>query len=223
MNQTVISLLVAVSIYVIMGYINQFASENQVYHNINDPPLYDRGHNLIPLLDKKLPDVGLVLFAMYFIVRWGIPYPNVLINYMWMVSALFIGRVILLTVTQLPPAVPGCSTIKKGDKPHFKLMRKKWHQCLDYMYSGHTLHCVLILLFTVYLSPHAMEKAFIFVMLLIEMTLIIGSRIHYTSDVLVATMVSILVFFAWPSVSNIKSHITAGGIYGSLLRSKAFN
>jgi hypothetical protein len=222
-QQGVIAITAAFTVYLSMIYINQFAAENQVYHGINDPPLYDRVHNLTPQLDKIYPDVGVALLMGYFVVRWGIPYPNVLINYLWIVSFLFVGRVILLSVTQLPPAIPDCSTKKKGDKLHFKLLKDKWIQCLDYMYSGHTLHCVLIALFTTYLSTNALEKGTIIVATLIEMVLIIGSRIHYTSDVLVATLVSILIFFAWPGIGNIKTHISAGGIYGSLLHSKMFN
>lgn len=224
MNQPhMVSLTSAFIVYLLMGYVNQFAAENQVYHNINEPPLYDRGHNLMPRIDKIFPDIGLMVVAVYFIIRWCIPYPNVLINYLWIVSLLFIGRVILLSVTQLPPAIPGCSTVKKGDKFHFKLLREKWISCIDYMFSGHTLHCVLIALFTMYLSTHALEKGIIVIATLIEIVLIIASRIHYTSDVLVATLISILVFFAWPGIGNIKTHVTAGGMYGSLLRSKMFN
>jgi hypothetical protein len=224
MNQSdIIALITAFSVYLIIGYINQFAAENQVYHNINEPPLYDRGHNLIPRLNKIYPDIGVSLIIGYFVIRWGIKYPNVLINYFWIVSVLFMGRVVMLTVTQLPPAIPGCSTVKKGDKLHFKLLKETWNSCIDYMYSGHTLHCVLVALFTMYLSTSVLEKGIIVIATLIEMALIIGSRIHYTSDVLVATLVSILVFFAWPGIGNIKTHVTAGGIYGELLRSKAFN
>ena len=222
-QQGLIALTTAFAVYLIMGYINQFAAENQVYHNVNNPPLYDRGHNLIPHLNKIYPDIGVVLLIGYFVIRWGIPYSNVLINYLWIVSLLFVGRVILLSVTQLPPAITGCSTVKKGDKLHFKLLRKKWRTCIDYMYSGHTLHCVLVALFTIYLSTHTFEKGIIVAATLIEMVLIIGSRIHYTSDVLIGTLVSILVFFAWPGIGNIKTHVTAGGIYGSLLRSKMFD
>jgi hypothetical protein len=223
MQSNTVELITAFAVYLTILYINQFAAENQVYHNIKESPLYDRVHNLIPRLDKFYPDIGVILLLGYFVIRWGMPYPNVLINYFWIVSFLFIGRVILLSVTQLPPAIPGCSTVKKGDKPHFKLMKQKWNQCLDYMYSGHTIHSVLVALFTMYLSTNALEKGIVIIVTLIEMFLIIASRIHYTSDVLVATLVSILVFFAWPEIRNIKTHITAGGIYGALLRSKMFD
>jgi hypothetical protein len=220
MNIIIKNLFIAISFYLLIGYINQFVSENQVYHNINEPPLFDRLHNLLPFISKKIPDIGLFGFLIYFIIRWGIKYPSTIVNYLWIIGFLFIGRVIVLSVTQLPPAVPNCSTVKPGAKLHFILFKEGWNTCIDYMYSGHTLHCVLVALFTVYLSNNMFEKIIIIMALLIEMLLIIASRIHYTSDVLIATLISILIFFSWPGLGNIKNHINSGGMYGSTLKNK---
>ena len=211
-------LVIAIVFYFLIGYINEFVAENQVYHSINDPPLFDRGHNILPLISKNIPDIGLTSFLIYFIVRWGIKYPNALINYLWIISILFIGRVILLSVTQIPPALPGCSTVNKGDSLYFNIFRKGWNECLDYMYSGHTIHCVLVALFTLYLSTNTFEKTLVILATVIELVFIIGSRIHYTSDVLVGTLVTILIFFSWPGIDNVLKHISQGGIYGAMLK-----
>jgi hypothetical protein len=213
-------LVIAIVFYLLIGYINEFVAENQVYKNINNPPLFDRGHNLLPLLSKKLPDIGLIGFIIYFIVRWGIQYPETLANYLWIIAILFIGRVFLLSVTQLPPALSGCSTVKEGETLYFNVFRKGWNECLDYMYSGHTIHCVLVALFTLYLSRNLFEKITIIFATLLELGLIVGSRIHYTADVLVGTLVTILIFFSWPGINNLAKHIYKGGIYGNSLIKK---
>ena len=212
-------LWIAIVLYFLIGYINEFAAENQVYHNINNPPLYDRGHNLLPQVPKILPDIGLIMFIIYFIVRWGITHPTTLVNYLWIISLLFIGRVVLLTVTQIPPAVPGCSTVRKNESLHFKVFRQGWNECMDYMYSGHTIHCVLIALFTLYLSSSIFEKTTVILATIVELVIIIASRIHYTADVLVGTLVTILIFFSWPGINNLLSHIYSGGIYGAFMKS----
>ena len=216
--QTWIKIVLAIMFYLLIGYINEFVAENQVYHNINEPPLFDRGHNLIPLLSKTLPDAGLIIMLIYFVVRWGFYHPTSLINYLVIIGLLFIGRVFLLSVTQLPPALPGCSTIKEGDKLHYHVFASGWNECLDYMYSGHTFHCVLIALFTLFLSKNIFEKSLVILATLVEIIFIIGSRIHYTSDVFVASLVSILVFFAWPGVGNVLNNIYNGGNFGALLK-----
>jgi hypothetical protein len=212
-------LWIAIVLYFLTGYINEFAAENQVYHNITNPPLYDRGHNFLPLLPKFIPDVGLVGLLMYFIVRWGITHPTTLVNYLWIISLLFIGRVLLLTATQVPPAVPGCSTVRNNEPLHYRIFSKGWNECMDYMYSGHTIHCVLIALFTLYLSTSIFEKTTIVLITIAELIVIIASRIHYTADVLVGTLVTILIFFSWPGVHNLLSHIHRGGIYGAYMQS----
>lgn len=215
------SLFFYVCVYLSILYLNDFASTNQVYHVVDDPPLYDRGHKLIPLINKIYPDIGVGCFIAYFVLRWGVKYPYALMNYLLMVSFLFIGRVVILSVTQLPPALPGCSTVKPGEKLHYlNALKESWHMCIDYMYSGHTLHSVIIVLFILYLSKSWVEKSIAIFAVIIEMVLIIGSRIHYTADVLVGALVSILIFFAWPGLGNIKTHINNGGIYGAILSRK---
>ena len=217
MNSVVKELALAIMVYLLIGYINEFTAENQVYHDINAPPLFDRGHNLLPLVSKNLPDLGLIGFLAYFVVRWGIRYPHALINYLWIIAFLFVGRVVLLSVTQIPPALPGCSTVEKSESLYFNVFRKGWNECLDYMYSGHTIHCVLVALFTLFLATHTWEKVLVFLCLFVELGLIIGSRIHYTADVLVGTLVTVLIFFAWPGINHILGHIYKGGLYGATL------
>ena len=68
-------LFIAITAYLFIGYINEFLAENQVYHEINTPPLFDRGHNLLPLFPKNFPNIGLISFIVYFVVRWGYQIP----------------------------------------------------------------------------------------------------------------------------------------------------
>lgn len=49
-------LLIAIAVYLSVGYINEFTAENQVYHDIKNPPLFDRGHQLFPTIDQKYPN-----------------------------------------------------------------------------------------------------------------------------------------------------------------------
>ena len=210
--------IIAIIFYLLIGYINEFAIENQVYHSLNEKPLFDRFHNLFPLISKRIPDIGLIAFILYFIFRWSFKHPSSLVNYLWIITLLFVGRVILLSVTQFPPALPNCSSVKSGDKLHFIVFSKGWNECMDYMYSGHTIHCVLIALFTLFLSPYMFEKILILLATLIEIIFILSSRIHYSIDVFVGTLVTILAFFSWPGIDNIIEHIYDGGIYGRILK-----
>jgi hypothetical protein len=216
---TWVGILLALIAYGTVGYANAFAEKNEILqYPIDNPPLYDRLHNIIPVIPRKYADWLAIGLVAYFIIRWGFKYPKVIENYLWIVTFLFIGRVLCFTVTQFPPCHPDCSSRREGDKIIANPFKKGWVSCKDNMYSGHTLHVVLVLLFILYLSKSVAEKSIIFVLVFIELILIIGARLHYSCDVFVATLVSILVFFAWPSVDNVMKNITDGGIYGLMLK-----
>lgn len=210
-------MITALLAYLTIGYINQFAAENQVNHEIDESPLFDRGHNFFPLISQTYPNVLMGLFIGYFVLRWGILYPQTLTNYLWMITVLFMVRVIVLTVTQLPPPLKGCSTVSKDDPLHFIVLKKM--ECLDLMYSGHTIHTVLVMMFTLCLSPYWMERYAVVFFTLLEICLIISSRIHYTADVLVAILVTFLIFLGWVDIQHIYTHWYHGGLYGRTLKS----
>ena len=46
------NLLIAVVFYLLIIYISNFVAENEINYSINDPPLFDRGHNFLPLFNK---------------------------------------------------------------------------------------------------------------------------------------------------------------------------
>jgi hypothetical protein len=214
-------IIIAIIFYLVVGYINEFVAENQVYHDINQPPLFDRLHNLIPPISAKYANGLLVLLLLYFIFRWGIKSYSVLENYLWIVALLFVGRVIIFSLTQVPPAVTGCST-KKPHSPFHYILMYDWKECLDYMYSGHAIHSVLIVLFVLMLSKSMFEKIGIGLLVLLELYFIVAARIHYSSDILVGTLMTILIFYAWPGVDKLLDNISSGGLYGKLLNSKSY-
>jgi len=200
-------IILALVCYGIIGYINEFVAQNQIDHEIDRPPLYDRLHNILPHISHWYPDIGLILFVMYFIIRWGVEYPRVFENYIWIIVFLFIGRVVIFSLTQMPPPRDGCSTKEKGDKIRVNVFRKNWVECLDLMYSGHTFHTILVSLFVLYIAPNIYEKILVFACSCVEMLLVIAGRLHYTSDVLVSALITVLFFFSWPGIDKIFSYI----------------
>jgi len=208
------SLIISIIVYLIISYINQFIAQNQIYPYEELPPLYDKLHNILPILSAHLPDIGLIFLVLYFILRWIIKDISILINFLWIVSLLFIGRAILISITKFPRILKYC----ENNNYCFNIFMKSWNKCPDYMYSGHTIHCVLIALFTLYLPCKYIEKIIIILATIIELIFIIASRMHYTIDVLVALLVTILIFFSWTGIDNIMTNIYNGGIYGKILQ-----
>lgn len=210
---------VALTVYLAVLYICEFAAENQVYYMVDRKPLFDRGHNWFPVVPSLYADVVLGFLMVYFVLRVALQNNvSILTNYLCLVALLFSGRILLLYATQLPPPVPNCSTVKKGDPLHFDLLNSQWKECMDLMYSGHTLHSTLIFLFILYMSPYPAEQFAIGLVVLAELYLIVASRMHYTADVVVAVIVSILAFLSWTDIAGIQHLWYFGGAYGRALR-----
>jgi hypothetical protein len=195
-------IIIAIVLYLLVGYINEFFATNQVYWMVNQKPLFDRGFNLIPQIPYHYADFLLIILAVYFIMRWGIKNVQIIENYLWIITILFIGRVLAFSSTQIPPAVEGCKSRKATDSITWFVGPKR-DECMDYMYSGHTIHAVLIALFVLFLSNSKIEKVIIVLLVIIELFFIIGSHMHYTADVIIGTTVTVLMFFAWPGIDSV--------------------
>jgi hypothetical protein len=211
--------LFALAAYLAVLYVSEFAVENQIYRMVHQKPLFDRGHNLFPVVPNLYANIVLIGLMVYFVARAAFQNNiSILTNYMCMLVVLFLGRIVLLFVTQLPPPVPDCSTVKDGDPLHFVLLKSDWKECMDLMYSGHTLHSTLIFMFILYISKYPLEQFAIGMLVLVEYYLIIASRMHYTADVVVAVIVSILAFLSWSDISGLHKLWYYGGLYGRALR-----
>jgi hypothetical protein len=208
-------LIIALTLYGALGYLNEFAAQSQVNHEVRKEPLFDRGHNLIPAVPMAYSNVLLIAAIVYFVLRFGIQRPALLENYLWIIAILFLGRVIIFSVTQYPPPSPECSSRQPGDPISANVFRKKgWEECLDLMYSGHTFHTVLVCLFVLYASPYRLEKFVVLTLALLELVLVIAGRLHYTSDVLVSILVTTLIFYAWPGTHRMLAHLKSPPLFG---------
>lgn len=210
-------IIVALVVYFAVGYLNEFVVENTVWHDIRRPPLYDRGHHLIPHVRARWPNLLLVALVAYFVLRWGWRHPKMLENYLWIIALLFIGRVLAFSVTQVPPPRQGCSTREKGDPLRIVPFIGHWKECEDQMYSGHTIHVVLIALFVLYARCSVAEKATVAVLAAAELVMVVGGRLHYTADVVIGALVAVLAFFAWPGVDRAVANMQHGGVLGRRL------
>lgn len=200
-------IVVALVVYFSIGYLNEFAAENTVWRSIHEAPLYDRIHAVVPPISTMWPDVGLVALLVYFVVRWGVPDPKVLENYLWLVALLFVGRVLTFSATQVPPPRPGCSSVDKDSRLRWIPFANGWKECEDEMYSGHTIHAVLIAMFVLFLSRSVPEKVVVVLAVIAELVLVIVGRLHYTADVLVAVIVTALAYLAWPGVDAFLGYV----------------
>ena len=189
----------SISAYVIIALITIFVSENITDNVYDRRTLYDVIHHYVPQYpDPAIPDAITLFTFFYMIVRWwnvDLKIPTV---YFYSLAALMFVRLFTFTTTQTPPPrkrddkwrIDHC---KRTVLKHFGVSFLKTSEtCIDNMFSGHaaTLMCALcvILLF----SKNMTEKIVASIIISLATFAIITSRMHYTSDVIVAVVVSIM-------------------------------
>ena len=79
-------------------------------------------------------------------------------------------------------------------EPCTSAFNKIFNTCNDYMFSGHTVHVISFLLFILYFSKNIIEKIILICFAIFLLFIIINSRMHYTSDIIVAVIITFLLF-----------------------------
>jgi hypothetical protein len=204
MVKPVIGIFLSIVLYLIIAYLNGFFAVNSINKEPNMPPLYDRLYPLIPQISRSWPDDVLIGLIGYFVIRWWFGNKILLEHFFIIMTFIFTLRVVCFMVTEEPPPTKGCDERKPGEptKSFFQMMREIFYsrQCSDLMFSGHASFTVLIMIFTFYYSKYSLEKLLIGIIGVIELILIIAGRLHYSSDVIVGTTITVLSFYSWQHI-----------------------
>lgn len=182
-------------------------------------PLFDLGFLLLPNIHKsffKAPDTFLSLF-FFFTMLCNVVFAEeppralryqgliVLRRMLWIVTVLYALRLFTFSVTTIPPPYPECHHIQhQGEKEYlsigaffgffFRVAIGNITNCTDNMFSGHT--CVTMTYVWAFYLYNSRKWMRVIAYALGGMVLvsIVASHLHYTADVLVAIIISSLVF-----------------------------
>ncbi len=183
--------------YLFIGAVNEFFALNMIFKS-NHEALYDIGINILPRVDPFYCDFVLVLLGLYFTIRWLYKDPSKISEFLYMMSWIFVVRFISFTITSVPSSGDCVGRLKESDPIRWNivayLLFHHQHACYDLMFSGHSAHAVLIWLFTMIYIDNKYEKFVITFLSIICQFLIIATRFHYSSDVVIGGTMSILFF-----------------------------
>jgi len=195
-------LIFSILIYIFISIITVFITENITDREIKHPPLYDMIHENTPVYPNPyVPDYLVLFFIFYTIIRWGlIDFKKVTLFFLSLSVILFM-RLFTFTLTQTAPPrkldskwrIDHC---KRNLMKHFGISFNKISStCVDNMYSGHASHIVVAVTIILLYSKSIYEKIGLSLLALISIITIITGRLHYTSDVIIATYISSLMVF----------------------------
>lgn len=191
------NLMMAISSYIMIGYINLFTAMNIINpynHKYNIEGLVDIGFHYIPKIDRNIPNVILLTLYIFFFIKWFAKNKIILVKFYILITILFIFRLIAFTITILPPNTKDCVGRRDtSDIIWFTILFDS--ACSDYMFSGHAVHITMITLFTIKYSNNFVEKIIIKSIYVPYLFIIIAARLHYSTDVFIGTLLSILLFY----------------------------
>jgi hypothetical protein len=202
MMNRILLLFLSFLYFIVIAYINEWIVVNEpLYYSKDTKPLYDIGHYYLfqSTMSKTIPQVLFFVLLGYAFFRsfmFGLDVAiSFMISYFVIAGSIMILRLFSFTLTKLPPPEPIC--INKPSWQHKLWIHYEEKACGDYMFSGHSIHFVLVALFFSYLSPYTIEKICIWIYSVISMMTLVASRIHYSIDVLISFYITFLSFYAF--------------------------
>ena len=151
---------------------------SRIKNNKTTPKVYDIGHKYLPNIAQYeyIINVILGLVACSFFI-----YPKIFLPFCILFLVIIVIRMITIQLTVLPKTT--CDIKTSFDLSGY---------CYDKIFSGHTAFMCLLTLFL-----YNLKKMSIYALIIINVLygmLIIAARSHYTIDVVVAFIVTLLIF-----------------------------
>lgn len=163
----------------IIGFSYIYKHENKNVDNTIQ--LYDVCHNLFGEIDPyyhNLTDMWINFLLLVIIIKKETR--NDILNFVIVCALSYIIRPIIFSSTLMPSSVKNCKT-------------KNRRSCNDMMYSGHITLTLLSLLF---LWKHNIIDTYVVILgTLIPSYIILATKNHYTSDIIVSIIINTLLFF----------------------------
>ena len=191
------NIIAAFIFFAIVGYLNAFLTLNLYDPLRTNPPLPDRGHDYFPVISLTIPNVMLIGYFVYFIIR-NLAVRNLqnISKFLVCISLVFTIRLFTYTLTTYPPPLPHCESRQVGEPIVWNVLGNMFkdndNTCLDMMFSGHASYFTLILLFIIKDSTSDIEQAINVAYYVVGLFGIIASHMHYSSDVVVGVAVTVL-------------------------------
>jgi len=170
--------------------------------------LWDLGFHIIPNdIPRAAADACMLCLYAIAIARLGfVALPDrqspweVLIRFLWIWGTLYWLRGCTIGLTRFPRLLPGEYPLADPDG----LLMGLWgiiggHRPSqsDFMFSGHTATMTLLGLFVSYYTFHHLFSKFYWLAVLVGYWSIIASRLHYSADVVIAIIITGLLFHAF--------------------------
>jgi shingomyelin synthase len=127
---------------------------------------------------------------------------NHLIEFLFLVGVMYLIRAIAFSITVLPSPSMDCKCEWENEPETLlrSILNLIYQEgCNDLIFSGHTSVMLLSTLFLIYycFPKSLMIQTFFILYNIFGVFIIIGTRLHYSTDCFIATIISTLLFFSF--------------------------
>ena len=170
-------------VYLLINYTNnQYVNKKgQQFYQNNDPDIYDISYEYLPNYEKHeyLSHMYVFLCLLPFLVFWN---TNAVMSFLSFLIPIFVLRDITINLTILPKR-------KKCSVNNTNMI----NGCYDKIFSGHV---VIVLLATIMFYEFGIIRnvKLLIMMNMINILLILSTRHHYTIDVFLGIVLTILMY-----------------------------
>lgn len=202
----------SIIVYILIGTVTIFVSENLPDYSFRRHTLYDVVHEYVPQFPHpSIPDSVAAFALLYMIIRWWSVDLRIPSIYFYGLSGLMLVRLFTFTSTQTPPPrklddkwrLDHC---KRTVLKHLGISFSKVSEtCIDNMFSGHAATIVSALCIILLFSKNIIEKIIASIVVTLTTIAIVTSRMHYTSDVIVAVVFSAMTM--WIMTTMLKKNM----------------
>jgi len=187
-------LINSILFYLFTGYLNFFLAINIINPTLGTPILPDIGFYLLPHISYIYTDIIISVIFLYFYIKWYYLDKQLLARFFYLSGFMLFIRLFTFSVTLIPPCINDCVSRKHGES-FIWITHQIDLGCSDHMFSGHAVHFTLFMLMTLYSSNKYWEKIFMGIIYLPYLLLIIASKLHYTVDVLIGSILTTLIYY----------------------------
>ncbi len=215
-NKLAVSICCNLITFYLTGLSNIWTQE-QALKNLNKHPLQDQGFKLIAynknllfmndylLIAIVVMGAGLIIFhkkRLEILFRW-----SVMLNILFAIRIVTVPTTILTRPVEVDEVWASCKTLEhdyNGLLGPFQVLFQGKMTCFDFIYSGHMVNTVITVLLLIKYVKLRFFPVFLWSLVLAESYFIIATRSHYTIDIIIAFLLTLLIWYIMDYREEIK-------------------
>jgi len=215
----------------VMTGVAMYRARNLLQNPSSNPPLPDMGFDLIPDLNalcqqSQIESYFLLAVMIYTLVRMMIFQDGgvgIFCRFAVVDGILMMMRGTTIAITSLNNPWPACFQCGiDGGCPQslfecvsYTVQRFPFYDCGDLIFSGHTVHFLMVGLVWATYAKTTFKKAestLVWLAIVVGIAMLVSCRFHYSIDVLIGFYFTVMIWFIWNYLSLVRAPLLSNAV-----------